>query len=238
MVRASLATPWHSRILRSFYNFEEVLTLPVDAFLTNSRGLIPFLETVRPTFYFPVAVTPGECLEVAPSPSLTFNVTFLGQYSHRRGLQVVDMVLEEAALHGLALFGASWNKSMRWKPFWHGILPFEQENTLYRSAKVILNLTKQSQRAAGMINNRVFDSLACGACLVSDYFPELESEFSNAIRYIRTNGDVTKHLQELLSGEPSLRQCRKQAYEAIQARHTWTQRVQDLFAILGSVRPL
>lgn len=183
-----------------------------------------------------MAVTPGECLEVLPARTLAYNVTFLGQYTPRRGHQVVDMVLSEAAHYGLALFGASWNKSTQWKPFWHGILPFEQENALYRSAKIVLNLTKQSQRAAGMINNRVFDSLACGACLLSDHFPELESEFRHAIRYIHKKGDVTKHLQELLSSESSLLQCRKASQEAIQVWHTWTQRVQDLFAVFQSVR--
>jgi spore maturation protein CgeB len=56
----------------------------------------------------------------------------------------------------------------------------------YSQARAILGVTMDGQRAAGMINNRVFEALACGrggqARFIADYFPELESTLPGLVR--------------------------------------------------------
>jgi hypothetical protein len=57
----------------------------------------------------------------------------------------------------------------------------------YRSALAVLGVTMDGQRLAGMINNRVFEALACAksgqARFLSDPFTELEHVFGQHIRY-------------------------------------------------------
>ena len=51
------------------------------------------------------------------------------------------------------------------------------------------------QRELGMVNNRVFEALSCGAVVLSDCFPALEQLLGDAVLCVRQPGDVTRHLQ-------------------------------------------
>jgi spore maturation protein CgeB len=55
-----------------------------------------------------------------------------------------------------------------------GPLPKDQIAEAYSSAQVVIAYTMDSQRDYGMINNRIFEALSCGAIVVSEAFPELE----------------------------------------------------------------
>jgi hypothetical protein len=52
-----------------------------------------------------------------------------------------------------------------------------------------------AQRRLGMVNNRVFEALACGAVLVSDCFPALLEAVGGHVLCVSEPGDVTRHLQ-------------------------------------------
>jgi hypothetical protein len=54
---------------------------------------------------------------------------------------------------------------------------------LYRSAYLCLNDHWKDMRAFGFINNRVFDSLACGLPVLTDSFPEIRMLFGDALLY-------------------------------------------------------
>ena len=54
---------------------------------------------------------------------------------------------------------------------------------LYRSAHLCLNDHWKDMRAFGFINNRVFDSLACGLPVLTDSFPEIRKLFGDALLY-------------------------------------------------------
>lgn len=57
---------------------------------------------------------------------------------------------------------------------------------MYSQAMAVLGMTMDGQRDAGMINNRVFEALACGregqSRFIAEYFPELEEMFGSYIR--------------------------------------------------------
>ena len=50
-----------------------------------------------------------------------------------------------------------------------------------------------------MVNNRVFEALACGAAFVSDHFPAAESLFgAHVAGWAKAPGDVPRHVRRLL----------------------------------------
>jgi hypothetical protein len=51
------------------------------------------------------------------------------------------------------------------------------------------------QRQLGMINNRVFEALACGAVLISDCFNAIEELLGEHVLCYRKPGDVSRYLQ-------------------------------------------
>ena len=58
-----------------------------------------------------------------------------------------------------------------------------------------LPLSDIVQRQLGMVNNRVFEALSCGAVLLSDCFPALIDAVGDHVLCIQRPGDITRHLQ-------------------------------------------
>jgi hypothetical protein len=61
---------------------------------------------------------------------------------------------------------------------------------LYGSARATLNDHWPDMASYGFINNRVFDALACGLPIISDYLPELDEMFGDAIHYYRKDEPI------------------------------------------------
>jgi spore maturation protein CgeB len=55
-----------------------------------------------------------------------------------------------------------------------GPLPKDKISEAYSSAHVVIAYTMDSQRENGMINNRIFEALSCGAIVISEAFQEIE----------------------------------------------------------------
>ncbi|CAM9770713.1 unnamed protein product, partial [Sphacelaria rigidula] len=109
--------------------------------------------------------------------------------------------LREVSHLGLSIYGNGWDRSERaaeFMPFWRGILPQRNIAALYSGAKVVLATTEEKQRELGMVNNRVFEALACGAAVVTDAFPALTEIFGDHVLYYRKPGEARRSVEFLL----------------------------------------
>ncbi len=89
-------------------------------------------------------------------------------------------------------------------------LPNEQVRLAYSSAAILLNDHWDDMRAEGIVSNRIFDALACGALVVSDYMPELGERFGDCIVTYRTPGELRATIARLLA-DPAERRERAAA---------------------------
>ena len=79
-------------------------------------------------------------------------------------------------------------------------LPNESATHAYAGAGAVLNDHWDSMRDFGYISNRVYDALASGARLISDYFPELDREFGDVVSLYRSEGDFVEAAKAALEG--------------------------------------
>lgn len=108
-------------------------------------------------------------------------------------------------------------------------LPNEQVRLAYSSAAILLNDHWDDMRAEGIVSNRIFDALACGALVVSDYMPELGERFGDCIVTYRTPGELRATIARLLA-DPAERRERAAAGRAlVLAKHTFRHRIDALF---------
>jgi O-antigen biosynthesis protein len=80
----------------------------------------------------------------------------------------------------LAVWGEQWE---RFIPASHiaGLhLSNEQVRLAYSSAAIVLNDHWDDMRAEGIVSNRIYDGLACGALVLSDHMPELAERFGDS----------------------------------------------------------
>jgi hypothetical protein len=81
----------------------------------------------------------------------------------------LDEMLREALPFGLAVYGLAetWQRAPEdLRAAWRGVLPLGDIASLYSGARVVLGTTDRKQQTLGMINNRVFEALSCGATLI------------------------------------------------------------------------
>ncbi|HEX7291791.1 MAG TPA: glycosyltransferase [Conexibacter sp.] len=140
-----------------------------------------------------------------------------------------------------------------WGQGWAGVLPDgvlagqhlrnDEVRRAYSSAAIVLNDHWDDMREQGIVSNRVYDALACGALVVSDRLPELHERFGDAVVTYATRDDLRAQIDALLA-DPAQRAERAAAGRAhVLAHHTFRHRVDALLDALvplktASARPI
>ena len=174
----------------------------------------------------------------------------------RSGLKLkpnLRAMLRAAVPFGVTIYGAGWGSDAELAPHWGGVLPPGELATLYSSANVVLGSTNEDQAEYGMVNNRAFEAVACGAALLFEHFPELEAVFGSTMRYAKMGPDAsagpgasgggigastTAQLHAMINVElAAARNSRRAAATAlIRGHHTWVHRVRDIVAFAAELR--
>lgn len=96
--------------------------------------------------------------------------------------------------HGLPIrvWGLGWEKYISKKNIVACHVNNKELPNLYSKAEVVLNDHWSDMLQYGFINNRVFDALACGSLVISDFNIELFKLFPNEILYYRNEEEFIK----------------------------------------------
>ena len=71
----------------------------------------------------------------------------------------------------------------------------------YSSAKIVLNDTREGMKRFGFISNRIFDATACGTLVISDYMPEIEAAYGDAVPMYKNKEELAGLLRYYLTHE-------------------------------------
>ncbi len=157
---------------------------------------------------------------------------YLGCYPHKSPRQM-KLLFEPASAFGLSLWGYGWENSP-YSAYAKGPLPLRDIPLLYHSADLVLALTEESQKALGMINNRIYEALACGAVVLSDTHPTLEeSDLGNSINFVGNKAEAERFLGEFYSDRRFADDCRDRARHGralVLGRHTYQERAADFYS--------
>jgi len=248
-----------------------VAAIDVDGFLTNSRLLAlhgftmagNVLGLASPWFYKADLASPRDFVALAVDAremmtqdieNVTHNdtvVVYLGQPSYNKAL-LAKTLLAITRVPGIRLkiYGSAWDHfSLQDKDYarlaaccWQGRLPSGSIARLYANATIILGTTDSSQRRLGMVNNRVFEALACsGGQFVAveepgvDFFSELRGAISShgVVTYTTTDGvkTITDALVAYHSSSTLLRRVATKARVHAIRRHTYDTRAATILSV-------
>jgi glycosyltransferase involved in cell wall biosynthesis len=132
-----------------------------------------------------------------------------------------------------------------WGQGWAGVLPpglvvgqhlpNDEVRRAYSSAAIVLNDHWDDMREQGIVSNRIFDALACGAVVISDHLPELDERFGDAVLTYRTREELQASVAQLLADPAERAERAARGRELVLAEHTFRHRVD---ALLASIAPL
>lgn len=182
-------------------------------------------------------VDPDHHYPVAPDPQFACDLAFVGHRLPDREKRVEDFFLRVAELAPgmkFILGGEGWGgKALPSNVRWIGHVATHQHNVVNCSARLVLNINRDSMADVGFSPpTRVFEAAGAGACLVTDRWPGIDHFFApdREILVASSAEDIVSHLCRLSAGD-----CQKigGAMRQVALRdHTYEGRVKLVDSIL------
>ncbi len=101
--------------------------------------------------------------------------------------------------HNLSVYGSDWDGLIDKKYIKGKHIPNKELHQAYSSCKILLNDHWQDMREKGFVSNRIFDGLACGACIVSDSVEGIEELFSGRVYTYNNVEELNQLIEDLLN---------------------------------------
>lgn len=83
--------------------------------------------------------------------------------------------------HSLSVYGSDWQGLINKKYIKGEHIPNNVLHQAYSSCKILLNDHWTDMREKGFVSNRIFDGIACGACIISDNVEGLDELFPDCV---------------------------------------------------------
>lgn len=168
----------------------------------------------------------------SPDPTGPVHDLLFVANSRRSRRRIVDDL--GATPHDFAVYGRYWSADLIDQRYVRGDhVPNAELRRYYSSAKLVLNDHWPDMRAHGFLSNRLYDALACGACVVSDHVDGIAEEFDDAVVTYRDADDLRRTIERLLADPAERTERGERGRKAVLARHTFAHRVDELLGHLG-----
>lgn len=133
----------------------------------------------------------------------------------------------------LKIWGRNW---ARWPDAQRCVVADYIDNKIlgetYGKARMTLNDHWPDMRSNGFINNRIYDVLACGLPVISDYHPALAQRFGDTIAYYDAGTSLQRAANQFVLEYPRLFDAVQREAENVLARDSFHARVEELLALV------
>lgn len=181
---------------------------PADANLDDDWQNFDVIAVASPTYaaelnragikavYVPQFTNP-EKFYPAPDPALASDILFVGSNWHDR--TSLRYALE--AGFTVAVYGYNWQGIVPPEMYKAPYIANTELNRYYSSAKIVLNDHRPDMKDFGFVNNRIYDATAAGALVISDYMPEIEAAYGDAVPMYKNKEELARLLEYYLAHE-------------------------------------
>ncbi|HEV2397648.1 MAG TPA: glycosyltransferase [Candidatus Sulfotelmatobacter sp.] len=149
------------------------------------------------------ALDPQTHFRVAVDPALKCDLAFIGHRLPDRESRVEEFFFRSATLApemSFVLGGEGWgDKKLPANVRWIGHVPSERHNVVNCSARMVLNVNRDSMAKVGFSPpTRVFEAAGAGACLITDMWEGVEHFFEpdTEILIAKSAGDLAQYLRQ------------------------------------------
>jgi len=193
----------------------------------GARRVAPLYGSVDPDAYLP-----GE-----PLPHYRADLSYMGTYAEDRQDRLEQLLVEPARRlpeRRFLIAGAQYPEQFPWSDNIYFVrhLPPAEHRAFYSSCRMTLNVTRAAMAEMGYCpSGRLFEAAACGAAILSDGWPGLDSFFAPGSEIL-----IAEHPEEaigaLQTADDELARIGRRARERTLAEHTADRRAAELEALL------
>jgi spore maturation protein CgeB len=231
--------PHFNRFVGTARHFDYIFTTAQECIIKYKRccghdRVYPLLFAAQPKLQNPVLETPRNN-----------RICFAGTYHNNKYKQRTEelcMLLRTAKNFGLDIYDRNINASIEKRRNCQfpsefnsnilGSLEFDQMNRAYRKYKVFLNVNSVANSKT-MFARRVFELLASGTPVVSNYSKGIENIFGDIVQMVETEDEAQKALERLMYDEEYWRRTSARGVREVMRNHTYRHRFHEVLGVLG-----
>jgi spore maturation protein CgeB len=183
------------------------------------------------------SVDPDVHRAAPPDDRYRADLSYLGTHAPDRDAALRALFVEPARLlpdRRFVIGGSMYDGSFPWQPniYFVAHVPPADHPAFYSSSVLTLNVTRRAMAIMGYCpSGRLFEAAACGAPVLSDYWPGLETFFEPGREILL--GHTTEDAMDALNRSPEdLARLARAARERTLAEHTSDARAAELERIL------
>jgi len=201
---------------------------------TISYGNIPQYKKhgVNNISYLPLAADPDIFKPKNKDFNPKYDIVYVGNYTLDKVKGYKKYLFPVLRLSDIKvmIYGNRWPRL----PIVKGSIPYCSVPKIYYNSRIVLNIHTDLQRRTFLsLNMRTFEALSCGACLVSDYVPGMETYFElqkdlMAIPETIAEKSIILVIKNLLKDDEVRKEMEIRSYRKIQKYHTYVNRARSL----------
>jgi spore maturation protein CgeB len=209
----------------------------LDIYFSFTGG--PMLQRLEQDMGVPFAVPlycsvdPEKHRELPVNPRFACDMSYMGTYAADRQPKIEELLCipaRQLAQQKFIVAGPQYPSHIAWPGNVERIMHLDPQYhpELYSSSRITLNVTRREMVIAGYSPSvRLFEAAACGAAIVSDVWPGLETFFEPGREILLSTGsdDVVRYLRDYDAAE--LQRIGRAARERVLSSHTNDVRAQE-----------
>ena len=181
-----------------------------DMIATPAKNMLPkLLEKGHKAVFVPQFTNPQK-FKAEYDENLSSNLLFVGSAWYER--VSVTYALENG--YDISVYGLNWEDKLPKKYFKGKYINNNELNKYYSSAKIVLSDHPDDLAEMGLVINRIYDTTACGAFVISEYSPFIEEIYGDAIPMYK-NSQEFKKLVDFYLAHPEERTKKAQKAQEI-----------------------
>lgn len=170
------------------------------------------------------------------------NVAFAGTWYALRPERIKDMemLFKPALKYGPHIYDRKYLYTLHdyykfpaeYRPYIIGFLPYEQMVSVYKKYHVFINVNTV-KNSPTMFSRRVFELLACGTNVISNYSPGIEKLFPGIVKLCISDGDADHYLEQLINDKNLRDRLSLLGLRKVLSGHTYTDRMRTILNTVG-----
>src|SRR5262249_10142955 len=148
---------------------------------------------------------------------------------------VLRRAVGDALAAGLrpAIYGSGWEGLVDPALVVADYVPNATLPVVYSSIGVLLADHWDAMRAWGIVSNRIFDALACGTPVISDFLPEVRELFGDSVPMYQDSAELCSLVEAALADPDAAKRRAGEARACVRTDHSFDQRARQFLAALN-----
>lgn len=158
-----------------------------------------------------------------------YELLFVGNSRHAYRQILKDLLPTK---YQLTMFGRDWEEFQLQQYVLQDYISNDEVGQAYHDAKILLNDHWEDMREKGIISNRIFDALAAGAFIISDYMPEIDEFFKGAVVTYKDKDDLSQKIDYYMEHDEERLAKARLGQKIVLKEHTFRNRIAEMIDVM------